>query len=126
MRPGIPITVVVLVLVLAAAVSRLLGVRLPLRRALPTGTAGLLVGGLAAYFVYRRHPDHVTTLVLVAGTVAAVVATMLSMVLADLLSRPQRQELGGGGLPHPWRALRRMAQRASRGPPCEPMCCQEG
>jgi ubiquinone biosynthesis protein len=112
-RPAVPITVIVLVLLLAAAVSRLLGVRQPLGRAILIGSPGLAVGLLTAYLVYRHNPGHVTALVWVAGVVAAVVATMLLMVLAELLSRPGRQD-PGGGVPHPLRVLRRMVQRSRR------------
>jgi ubiquinone biosynthesis protein len=107
------IEIIVLVLVLAAAGSRLLGVRLPLTRTLLAGLLGLGAGVLFAYLTYRRHPGQVTSLVVGAGVVAAVVATMLVMVLSELLVRPGRQDLVSG-LPHPWRALRRMAQSTRR------------
>jgi len=107
------IEVIVLVLLFAAAVSRLLGVRLRLTRALLAGLLGVAAGILFAYLIYRRHPGQVTPLVVGAGMVAAVVATMLGVVLAELLVRPGRQDTVGG-LPHPWRALRQMARTARR------------
>jgi ubiquinone biosynthesis protein len=107
------IEVIVLVLLFAAAVSRLLGVRLRLTRALLAGLLGVAAGILFAYLIYRRHPGQVTPLVVGAGMVAAVVATMLGVVLAELLIRPGRQDTVSG-LPHPWRALRQMARTARR------------
>ncbi len=107
------IEVIVLVLLFAAAVSRLLGVRLRLTRALLAGLLGVAAGILFAYLIYRRHPGQVTPLVVGAGMVAAVVATMLGVVLAELLVRPGRQDTVSG-LPHPWRALRQMARTARR------------
>jgi len=107
------IEVIVLVLLFAAAVSRLLGVRLRLTRALLAGLLGVAAGILFAYLIYRRHPGQVTPLVVGAGMVAAVVATMLGVVLAELLVRPGRQDTVSG-LPHPWRAMRQMARTARR------------
>ena len=107
------IEVIVLVLLFAAAVSRLLGVRLRLTRALLAGLLGVAAGILFAYLIYRRHPGQVTPLVVGAGMVAAVVATMLGVVLAELLVRPGRQDTVSG-LPHPWRALRQMVRTARR------------
>jgi ubiquinone biosynthesis protein len=108
------IEVIVLVLLLATAGGRLLGVRLPLRHALLTGLPGLAAGILFAYLAGRRHPGHFTPQVVGAGVVAAVVTTMLGMVLVQLLARPTRPDLVPGGLPHPLRALRRMAQSTRR------------
>jgi ubiquinone biosynthesis protein len=108
------IEVMVLVLLLATVGGRLLGVRLPLRHALLTGLPGLAAGILFAYLAYRRHPGHITPQVVGSGVVAAVVTTMLGMVLVQLLARPARPDLGPGGLPHPLRALRRMAQSTRR------------
>jgi ubiquinone biosynthesis protein len=112
-RPGVPITIIVLVFLLAAVVSRLLGVRQPLLRALLVGLPGVLIGLLTGYLVYRRHPVHFTAGVVIAGTVAAVVTTMILMVLAELALRPGGREFGGR-LPHPWRALRRTVERGRR------------
>ena len=108
------IEVIVLVLLLATAGGRLLGVRLPLRHALLAGLPGLAAGVVFAYLADRRHPGHITPQVVGTGVVAAIVTTMLAMVLVELLARPARQDLVLGGLPHPWRALRRMAQRTRR------------
>jgi len=96
----------VVIVLLAAVGSRLLGVRLSLRRALLTGFPGLVAGFVAGYLVNRRHPGQITPLVVI----AAVVATMLLTVLAELLARPGGR-VRAGGLPHPWRALRTTAQK---------------
>src|SRR6516162_1483020 len=99
----------VVIVLLAAVGSRLLGVRLSLRRALLTGFPGLVAGFVAGYLVNRRHPGQITPLVVI----AAVVATMLLTVLAELLARPGGR-VRAGGLPHPWRALRTMAHSTRR------------
>jgi ubiquinone biosynthesis protein len=104
------IEIIVLVVLLAAVGSRLLGVRLPLVRALLAGLAGVAAGVVFGYLVYARDRNHVTLQVVGAGVVAAVVAMMLVMVLAELLARPGRHDLAPGRLPRPWRALRRSAQ----------------
>jgi len=108
------IEIIVLVVLLAAVGGRLLGVRLPLVRALLAGLAGLAAGVVFGYLVYRRDRGQVTPQVAGAGVLAAVVAVMLVMVLAELLARPARRGLVPGGLPRPWRALRRMAQSTRR------------
>jgi len=108
------IEIIVLVVLLAAVGSRLLGVRLPLVRALLAGLAGVAAGVVFGYLVYARDRNHVTLQVVGAGVVAAVVAMMLVMVLAELLARPGRHDLAPGRLPRPWRALRRMAQNTRR------------
>jgi ubiquinone biosynthesis protein len=100
---------VVVIVLLAAAGSRLLGVRLSLRRALLTGFPGLVAGFVAGYLVNRRHPGQITPLVVI----ASVVATMLLTVLAELLARPGGR-IRAGGLPRPFRALRTMAQSTRR------------
>jgi len=110
MGPGGLITTLVLSVLLATVVSRLLGVRLQVGRSLLVGLGGLAVGfacGLLVY--YGRHPARFTSIVLVVGLVAAVLATMLLMVLAELFARPGRADVGPG-LPHPWRALRRVVE----------------
>src|SRR6516165_8422860 len=99
----------VVIVLLAAVGSRLLGVRLSLRRALLTGFPGLLAGFVAGFLVNRRHPGQITPLVVI----ASVVATMLLTVLAELLARPGGR-VRAGGLPRPWRALRTMAQSTRR------------
>ena len=101
-------TIVVIVL-LAAVGSRLLGVRLSLRRVLLTGFPGLVAGFIAGYLVNRHDPGQITPLVVI----ASVVATMLLTVLTELLARPGGRA-GTGGLPRPWRALRTMAQSTCR------------
>ena len=101
-------TIVVIVL-LAAVGSRLLGVRLSLRRVLLTGFPGLVAGFIAGYLVNRHDPGQITPLVVI----ASVVATMLLTVLTELLARPGGRA-GTGGLPRPWRALRTMAQNTCR------------
>jgi ubiquinone biosynthesis protein len=114
MGPGGLITTFVLVVLLATVVSRLLGVRLPVGRSLLVGLGGLAVGfacGLLVY--YGRHPARFTSMVLVVGLVAAVLATMLLVVLAELLARPGPADVGPG-LPHPWRAMRRVVEDARR------------
>ena len=108
------IEIIVLVVLLAAVGGRLLGVRLPLVRALLAGLAGVAAGVVFGYLVYARDRNHVTLQVVGAGVVAAVVAMMLVMVLAELLARPGRHDLAPGRLPRPWRALRRMAQDTRR------------
>lgn len=100
---------IVVIVLLAAVGSRLLGVRLSLRRALLTGFPGLVAGFAAGYLVNRRHPGQITPLVVI----AAVVATMLLTVLAELLTRPGGRARAGG-LPRPWRALRTMTQSTRR------------
>jgi ubiquinone biosynthesis protein len=107
------IELVVLVLLLAAAGSRLLGIRLPLRRAVLTGLAGVAAGMLFGYLAWRRHLDHVTPQVVGAGVVAAVVTTMLATVLVEMLVPAARRDKPAG-LPHPWRALRQIAQNTRR------------
>ncbi len=107
------IELVVLVLVLAAAGSRLLGIRLPLRRALLIGLAGVAAGVLFGYLAWRRHLDHVTPQVVGAGVVAAVVTTMLATVLVEMLVPAARRDQPAG-LPHPWRALCQMARSTRR------------
>ena len=82
------IEIIVLVVLLAAVGSPLLGVRLPLVRALLAGLAGVAAGVVFGYLVYARDRNHVTLQVVGAGVVAAVVAMMLVMVLAELLARP--------------------------------------
>ena len=67
-----------------------------------------------AYLADRRHPGHITPQVVGAGVAAAIVTTMLAMVLVELLARPASPDLVPGGLPHPWRALRRMARSTRR------------
>ena len=108
------IEIIVLVVLLAAVGGRLLGVRLPLVRAVLAGLAGVAAGVVFGYLVYARDRNHVTPQVVGAGVLAAVVAMMVVMVLAELLARPSRHDLVPGGLPHPWRALRRMAQSTRR------------
>jgi len=91
---------IVTIVLLALVGSRLLGVRLSLRRALLTGFPGLVAGFVGAYLVSRRHPGQITPLVVI----ASVVATMLLTVLAELLARPGGRAATGGPL-RPWRAL---------------------
>ena len=97
------IEIIVLVVLLAAVGGRLLGVRLPLGRTLLAGLAGVTAGIAFGYLAWRRDHDQVTLLVVGAGMLAAVVAMMLVMVLAELLARPAGGDLVPG-LPHPWRA----------------------
>ena len=108
------IEIIVLVVLLAAVGGRLLGVRLPLARTVLAGLAGVAAGVVFGYLVWRRDHDQVTLPVVGAGVLAAVVAMMLVMVLAELMARPSRRDLVPSGLPHPWRALRRMAQNTRR------------
>lgn len=77
--------VIVFVLVFAAAGSRLLGVRLSLRRVLLTGPPGLAAGGLFGFLVNRYRPGHITLGAAAASDAAGLVATMLLMVLTELL-----------------------------------------
>ena len=107
------IEIIVLVVLLAAVGGRLLGVRLPLGRTLLAGLAGVTAGIAFGYLAWRRDHDQVTLLVVGAGMLAAVVAMMVVMVLAELLARPAGGDLVPG-LPHPWRALRQMARNARR------------
>jgi ubiquinone biosynthesis protein len=100
---------IVLILILAAAGGRLLGVRLSLRRALLVGFGGLVAGYVFTFLVTRRHPGQTSPLVIV----AAIVATMLLTVLAELVAWPGARPRQAG-LPRPWRALRRMGQRIRR------------
>ena len=108
------IEIIVLVVLLAAVGGRLLGVRLPLARTVLAGLAGVAAGVVFGYLVWRRDHDQVTLPVVGAGVLAAVVAMMLVMVLAELLARPSRRDLVPSGMPHPWRALRRIAQNTRR------------
>ena len=108
------IEIIVLSVLLAAVGGRLLGVRLPLARTVLAGLTGVAAGVVFGYLVYDRDRGHVTAQVVGAGVLAAVVATVLVMVLAELLARPARRDLVPGGLPHPWRALRRIAQSTRR------------
>ena len=107
------IEVVLLVLLLSAAAGRLLGVRLPLRRAPLAGLPAIAAGIAFGYLVDQRDRGHVTAQVVGAGVLAALVTMMVVMVLAELLA-PGRQDLVPGGVPHPWRALRRTIQDARR------------
>ena len=100
---------IVLIVVLAAAGGRLLGIRLSWRRALLAGFGGLVAGYVFAFVVTRRHPGQLSPLVVA----AAVVATMLLTVLAELVARPGARPRRAV-LPRPWRALRRMGQRIRR------------
>ena len=68
--------------------------RLPLGRTLLAGLAGVTVGIAFGYLAWRRDHDQVTLLVVGAGMLAAVVAMMLVMVLAELLARPGRWRPG--------------------------------
>ena len=97
------------VLLLAVTGARLLGVRVSLRRALLTGFPGLVAGFVVGYLVNRRQPGQITPLVVI----AAVVATMLLTVLAELLTPPGRATRAGG-LWRPLRALRWAAQSTRR------------
>ena len=58
---------IVVVVLLAALGSRLLGVRLSLRQAVLTGFPGLVAGFVAGYLVDRRHPGQITPLVVIAA-----------------------------------------------------------
>lgn len=100
---------IVVVVLLAALGSRLLGVRLSLRQAVLTGFPGLVAGFVAGYLVDRRHPGQVTPLVVI----AAVVSAMLLTVLAELLARPGGRPRARG-LPRPWHALQTMARSSRR------------
>ena len=110
---GAVVTYIVIVLLLTGVGSRLLGMRLPLLRALALGFPGLALGILFAYFAYRRHPGHITAQVWGVGLVSGFIATMVVLVLSELVAR---QNLGGppGGVPRPWRALRRKVRNARR------------
>ena len=99
---------VALILLLAAAGSRLLGMRLSLLRAVVTGFAGLVAGFIVGYGV-NHHPGQVTPLVLI----IAVVATMLLTVLSEVLLRPGERPSGGGPF-GPWRRLRWTARSSRR------------
>ena len=88
-----------LILVLAAVVSRLLGVRFSVGRAVLTGWAGLAAGFGVGYLVTRRQPG-ITPLVVV----SAAAATMVLTVVAALLSRPGGRSRTGGLL-RQWLAL---------------------
>ena len=107
------IEIIVLAVLLAAVGGRLLGVRLPPGRTLLAGLAGVTAGIAFGYLAWRRDHDQVTLLVVGAGMLAAVVAMMLVMVLAELLARPAGGDLVPG-LPHPWRAAGRLARNARR------------
>ena len=80
------IEVVLLVLLLSAAAGRLLGVRLPLRRAPLAGLPAIAAGIAFGYLVDQRDGDHVTAQVIGAGVLAALVTMMVVMVLAELLA----------------------------------------
>ncbi len=108
------IEIIVLVVLLAAVGGRLLGVRLALGRTTLAGLAGVTAGIAFGSLVYSRDRGQVTPQLVGAGVLAAVVAMMLVMVLAELLARPGHSDLVPGGLPHPWRALRRLAQSTRR------------
>jgi uncharacterized membrane protein YedE/YeeE len=89
------IEVVLLVLLLSAAAGRLLGVRLPLRRAPLAGLPAIAAGIAFGYLVDQRDQGHVTAQVVGAGVLAALVTMMVVMVLAELLA-PGRQDLVPG------------------------------
>lgn len=81
---------IALIVVLAMAGGRLLGIRLPVRRALLVSFAGLVAGYLFAFLLTRRHPGQLSPLVVI----AAVVAAMLLTVLAELAARPGARPAG--------------------------------
>lgn len=110
---GVLVVLIVVTLVVATVGSRLLGVRVPLRRALVTGLAGVAAGVFAGYLAGRHHQDVYSPAVVGAALVTAVVSAMLLMVLAELLARPARRDAGGGAA-HPLRALRRTARSIRR------------
>ena len=109
---AVPVEIVVVALLLAGAGSRLLGTRLPLQRALLTGTLGGAVGVATAYAVHQRHPDSPGEFI-GAGASAALAATMVVIVIAGLVT-PSAPRDFPSGLPHPMRAVRRAAQNARR------------
>ncbi len=115
--PGILGFLVVLI-ALTVVAGRLLGVRLRWPRVLLAGFPGLIAGIVIVWALAgrRRSPQ---SLPLPAILLAALVATMLIVVLLDLLARPGRLaaasgQLRTGRLPHPLRSLRRRASRARR------------
>lgn len=100
---------IALILLLAVAGSRLLGVRLSLSRAVATGFIGLVAGFVVGFLVDRRNPGQITPLVLL----TAVIATTLLTVLAELFVRPGERARGAGPF-GPWRRLRWTAQSSRR------------
>ena len=95
------IEVVLLVLLLSAAAGRLLGVRLPLRRAPLAGLPAIAAGIAFGYLVDQRDRGHVTAQVVGAGVLAALVTMMVVMVLAELLAPSKASTLSRWPAP-PW------------------------
>jgi ubiquinone biosynthesis protein len=110
-------TLVVLV-VLTVIAGRLLGVRLRWSRVLLAGFPGLIAGIAVVWALAgrRRTPQ---SLPLPGILLAALIATMLIVVLLDLLARPGgltavEGRLHAGRVPHPLRSLRRRVSHARR------------
>ena len=104
--------------ILARVGGRLLGIRLRWRRAILTGSAGLALGWIAAWSIsgQRHGPQRLPWPAMLVG---ALIATMLIVVLLDLLARPGRLAAAGSRLhasplPHPIRSLRQRAGRSQR------------
>ena len=108
MGPG----AIAVALLLATIVSRLLGARLPIIRAVVIGIPAAGAGYFSGAFLAKQDPGHVSPFAIVVGIAVAVITTMLLMVLVELVARPERQLRST--LPHPWRALRRVVRDARR------------
>ncbi len=108
MGPG----AIAVVLLLAAVVSRLLGVRLPVTRAVVIGIPAAGAGYFSGDLLAKNDPGHLSPIAIVGGIGVAVITMMLLTVLGELVTRPERQLRSA--LPHPWRALRRMVRDARR------------
>lgn len=108
MGPG----AIAMVLLLAAVVSRLLGVRLPVTRAIVIGIPAAGAGYLSGDLLAKDDPGHVNAYAILGGIGVAIVTMMLLTVLGELVTRPERQSRSP--LPHPWRALRRTVRDARR------------
>lgn len=119
---GVPVLGGLFTLVTAVIVARvggrLLGIRLRWRRAILAGFAGLAAGSIAAWSIngQRHGPQRLPWPVVLA---AALVATMLIVVLLELLARPGQlaaveRRLRASPLPHPIRSARQRAGRSRR------------
>ena len=108
----------VTVVIVARVGGRLLGIRMRWRRAVLAGFAGLVLGWVAAWSIngQRRGPQALPWPAVLLG---ALIATMLIVVLLELLARPGRLaavegRLRVGPVPHPLRSLRQRADRSRR------------
>jgi ubiquinone biosynthesis protein len=120
---GVPVLgglfTLVTAVILARVGGRLLGIRLRWRRAILAGFPGLVLGWIAVWSINgQRHGPQTLSWQALFG---ALIATILTAVLLELLARPGRLadlegRLRASPLPHPIRSLRQRAARTRRYP----------